>query len=86
MRDDDRVHGILNRELRIADATARIRRVRAAKHVTAGVNGPQPAKHLLEPVRQRVVGRVHAGKLGVTALFRNVDGIQQRPHGRHVVV
>jgi hypothetical protein len=46
------------------------------------VHGVEPIESLLQSVRQRVIGRIHAGKHGIAAVFgqlvRQQDGAERR--------
>ena len=53
-----------------------------AKDVAARVQRLQSFEGCLQPVRERLVGRVHAGKQGVTAGGRHLAGIEHRTRRR----
>jgi len=89
MADDDRMDGVLRRQLRVADAAREIALPRpplGAKHMPARMAGGEAFQRRHQPVRQRVIGRIHAGKQRVAAGLRHLAGIEHRAQGRHLVV
>ena len=85
VRDHHRMNRILSCQFGLADAALHVGAFHA-KHVPAGVVRPQPAQGLLQPVRKRIISRIHAGEQRVPAGGRNLSRIQNRAHRRHLVV
>ena len=80
---------VLRRQLRVADAILEVAASRVglgAEDVPARMQGPQPVEGRLEPVRERVIGGVHASEQCVAAGRRHFAGIEHRTHRRHQIV
>ena len=90
MADHRRMHGILYGQLGIADAGGKIAAAAdaplMAEHVAARMNRAQPSQGLLQAIRQRVVGGVHAGEDGVAAGRGDLVCQEDRPQGRADVI
>ena len=79
MADGDRMHGVLRRELGIANATLEVaapRRRRGAEDVAARMECPQPLEGLFQTVGQRVVSLIHVREQGVAAGLRHLARIK----------
>ena len=73
MSNDNRVIRILTGRSRVTEPITDIRFVTpvliglGTKYIAAGMNRPKGAQHLLETLRETVVGRIHAGEHRVPA-------------------
>src|ERR1700720_3501531 len=87
--DDDRMHGVLRRELGVANAALEVappRRRRGAEDVAARMQCPEPLEGRFQTLRQRVIGCIHAGEQCVAAGLRHLARIEHRPQSRRLVI
>jgi hypothetical protein len=75
------MNGILRGKLGIHNAITEVGFLSTSadpKHVSARMHGSQSRKCLLQPVRKRVMSRIHTGKECVPAGRRHFTGVQHR--------